>query len=176
MGKRYSILNVGFWESTLKSEKWNWAFFLPNSLNNPDFQKWPNFTYYYGFACMSHGCEGYFLLSNHEGWLQKGWFHGIFQENLHFLWNFPKNGVQKAIFNGKSHENSYFATASHGCKGENILRYHDSWLQKILFPLKPWLTVAKRVISWDFPNIFMKMDWLLKLDRLGTIDNKPSTD
>ena len=56
-----------------------------------------------------------------------------------FLWNFPKSGVQNAIFMRKSHEISLFATVSHGCKGKNILG-----------------------ISWDFPIVFMKTSWLLK--------------
>ena len=47
-------------------------------------------------------------------------------------------------------------------KEKNILRNHDSWLQRIFFPFQPWLTVAKRIISWDFPIIFMKKSWLLK--------------
>ena len=55
-----------------------------------------------------------------------------------------------------------FATISHGCEGENILRNHESWLRKIFFPSQPCVTVAKRLISWDFPTIFMKISWLLK--------------
>ena len=64
---------------------------------------------------------------------------------------------------GKSHEIILFATVRHGCEGKNILRNHDSWLRKIFSPLQPWLTVAKRLISWDFPIIFMKISWLLKI-------------
>ena len=41
-------------------------------------------------------------------------------------------------------------------------QFYDSLLQRIFFPLQPWLMVAKRIISWDFPIIFMKMSWLLK--------------
>ena len=52
---------------------------------------------------------------------------------------------------GKSHEIILFATVSYGCKGENILCNHESWLQRIFFPSQPCLTVAKRLISWDFP-------------------------
>ena len=79
-----------------------------------------------------------------------------------FLWNFPKSSVQNAIFMGKSHEISFFAIVSHGCIGKNIFGNHDWWFQRILFPLKPWLTLAKRLSSCDFPNVYLKMSWLLK--------------
>ena len=69
---------------------------------------------------------------------------------------FFRNGVQNDIFMEKFHEISLFATVSHGCKGEKIICNHDSWLQRIFFSLQPWLTVAKRLISWDFPIIFVK--------------------
>ena len=63
----------------------------------------------------------------------------------------------------KSHEISIFATISHGCKEKNILFNHDAWLQRILFPLQPLLTISKRPISWDFPIIFMKRSQPLKI-------------
>ena len=50
----------------------------------------------------------------------------------------------------KSDEISFFATISHSCKGQTILCNHESWLQRIFFPLQLWLTVAKRLIPWDF--------------------------
>ena len=136
--------------------------FLPNSLTNPNFQKWPKCIDYYGFATKTHCCKGYSPLSNHYWWLQKGHFHGIFQLNSHFLWKFPRSGVQNLILMGKSHKISLFATVSNGCKGKNILRNHDLWLRRIFFLLQPWLAVAKRLISWEFPILFMKMSWLLK--------------
>ena len=138
------------------------ALFFPNSLINPNFQKWPKLINYYGCATMSHGCKGCFSLCNHDGLLQKGYFHEIFQWNSHLLWKILKSGVQNAIFMGKSQENSLFATVSHRCKGKNILCNYDSWLQRIFFHLQTWLTVAKRLISWDFPILFMKMSWLLQ--------------
>ena len=35
---------------------------------------------------------------------------------------------------------------------QTILCNHETWLQRIFFPLHPCLTVAKRLISWDFPK------------------------
>ena len=72
----------GFWESTLKNEKWNRPLFLlfPNSLIFPNFQSeliWSN------IMALSHGCKGYFPLWNHDWRLQKGLFH-VVQWNLHF--------------------------------------------------------------------------------------------
>ena len=52
---------------------------------------------------------------------KKGYYNGIFQPNSPFLLKFPSSGVHNAIFMGKSHEISLFATVSHGCKGKNIL-------------------------------------------------------
>ena len=74
----------------------------------------------------------------------------------------PKKNSQTVIFMGKSHELSLFATIGHCWKGKNILRNHDSWFWRIFSTLQPWLTVAKKLISWDFPIIFMQMIWLLK--------------
>ena len=108
--------------------------FLLNSLIN----KLLYLKNYYSFATISLGCEGYFLQ------------------------NYPKRGVQNAIFMVKSYEVNLFATLSHGCKGEQILCNHYSWLRRILFLFKLWLTFAKRLISWNFPNLFMKISWLLK--------------
>ena len=34
---------------------------------------------------------------------------------------------------GKSHEISFFATVSHGCKRKNIVCNQDSWLRRIFF-------------------------------------------
>ena len=53
---------------------------------------------------------------------------------------------------GKTHKISLVATISHGCKGKNILCNHESWLWRIFFPLQPWLAVAKRLNSGDFPK------------------------
>ena len=92
--------------------------------------------------------------------LQKGKFHGFLKSK--FLVKLPKKIVQNVISLGKSHELILFATISHCWKGKNILRNHDSWFWRIFSTLQPWLTVAKKLISWDFPIIFMQMSWLLK--------------
>ena len=60
-------------------------------------------------------------------------------------------------------ETEVLATVSHSWKGKNILCNHDSWLQRLFFPLQPWLMVAKRLNSWDFTIIFIKISWLLKI-------------
>ena len=61
------------------------------------------------------------------------------------------------FWNQKLCEIRLFATVRHGCKGNHILHNHDSWLRRIFSPLQPWLTVAKRLISRDFPIIFIKL-------------------
>ena len=114
-------------------------------------------------------------VSNHWSWLKrilspwqsrlmaaKSIFNGICPLNLHFLWNFPKSGVKNAIFIEKFHNIRLLAIISHGCKGKNIIHNHDPWLRRIFFPSQLWLTVANRLISWDFSIKFMKMSWLLK--------------
>ena len=120
-------------------------FFWQNSWIKPNRQKWPKFINYNGLATMSHGYKGYFPLCNHDLWLERGEFYGIFQLNSYFLWTFRRSGVKNAIFMGKSHEISLFATASHSCKGKNILCNCD-----------------RRLRRGKYLFIFRKMSWLLK--------------
>ena len=78
----------------------------------------------------------------------------IFSIKFTFLWKLPVSGVQNSIFMGKSHEISVFATVSHGCKGENILWNHYSWLQRIfsLCNRDWWLWRGK--FYWIFHYIY----------------------
>ena len=93
------------------------------------------------FATVSHGCKGKNILRNQESWLQRTFFS----------FATVTDGCKEANFMGFSHEYGIldttskkfslkmgillkkfleiilFATVGHGCKGENILRNHDSW-------------------------------------------------
>ena len=52
----------------------------------------------------------------------------------------------------KFHEIRLFTTVCCTCKErEKNFCNHESRLQRIFFPLQPRLTVAKSLISWDFP-------------------------
>ena len=45
------------------------------------------------------------------------------------VWYFPMKLKKKnGNFNEKFHEINLFASVGHGCKGENILCNHESWL------------------------------------------------
>ena len=98
---------------------------------------------------MTHSCKGYFPLWKRDWRLQRGWFYGIFPWIRHFRHHFLESFTKMWILLNNSIKLTFFATVSHGCKGKNILRKHESWLQRIFSPSQPWLTVAKRLISWD---------------------------
>ena len=129
--------------------------FLPYSLINPNFQKWPYFIHYYGFATITHGCKAYFSFATMTDGCIKVIFIEFFNNINIFCETFQQMVSKNAVFMWKSHEISLFATVSHGCKGKIILCNHDSWLQRIFFSLQPWLAVAKRQISWHFPIIYI---------------------
>ena len=112
------------------------------------------------------------------------WFWESTLKNEKWNWLFFAKFLGKYMFSevsffinimGKSHEISLFATVSHVCKGKNILCNHYSWLWRIFYPLQLRLTVAKSLISWDFPmhmafwtNTRKKYQWEKDQVRYGT--------
>ena len=114
-------------------------------------------------------------LCNHESWLGRifsplqpwlmlakrltSWICSI---KFLFLVKISKMWFPKCHIHRKSYEISLFATVSHRCKEKTVLCNHDSWLPRIFLPSPPWLTVAKRLMLWEFSIIFMKISWLLK--------------
>ena len=138
-----------------KNEKKNWLFFT-NFIDKSKFSKvtkiyqllrlcindsWLQ-RIFSPFATMADGCKKVTLME--------------FFNKFTFFVKLSEKLCPKCSIHGKNHELSLFATVYHSCKEKNILRNHDSWLQRKFFPLPPWLTVAKRLISWDFPILFMK--------------------
>ena len=100
------------------------------------------------FATMTDGCKkvnfmefffikSIFLVEISQMWCSKCHFHGKIP------WNYSLRNCQAWLRREKYPS--------------------QPWLmRKIFSPLLPSLMVAKALISWDFPIIFMKISWLLK--------------
>ena len=99
------------------------------------------------FATMSHACKGYFPLckANFMGFSHK---YGILDTT------FWKLSQKMQILLKQFHEINLFANISHGCKGENIIQNHDSWLQN-----RHNLTILSSLL---YNNLYRESNLLMK--------------